>query len=288
MKKAACSVLFLLLAVLSVGVAHRVAPAREPVYQGKLLSAWLEDLNSTALYTQESAKAAILQMGTNAVPALVQFLHASDSRFKLLLMELTRKQMVVRLHFRTAEERHLMAIKGCRALGPLARPAIPALIGFLNHAGTANEAAYSLVVIDEGIFPLTRAVTNANNEILIRTAAIARLASGQYDEKTVVAVLLKTLQDENPEISSRAARSLGSITKEPGLVVKALTGSLRSPNALVRRESAQALGNFGPEAQAAVPMLWRAGADADRAVRQEAAKALKKIVPAAAAGAEVN
>ena len=284
-KKATCIVLLFLLGVLSVGVAHRVVPARESVYQDKPLSAWLEDLNSTALYTQDTAKAAIRQMGTNAVPALVQILQSKDPRLKLLLMKLAAKQSVVRFHFRTAEERHLMAIKGCRALGPLAQPAIPALIGFLNHAGTANEAAYSLVVIDEGIFPLTRAVTNEIYDVNVRSAVVARLASGQYDEKTVVTVLLRALQDKNPEISSQAARSLGALNKEPDLAVPALIESLRTTNALVRRESAAALGRFGSAAAVAVPLLLRNSKDQDRDVRREAIDALKKIAPSATAKA---
>lgn len=276
-KKTTYIVLLFLSGVLSIGVAHRVAPTREPVYQGKPLSAWLEDLNSTSLYTQDSAKAAIREMGINAVPALVQVLRARDSRLKSVLMDLAGKQSVVRCRFRTAEERHLMAIKGCRASGPLARPAIPALIGFLNHAETANEAAYSLVVVDQEIFPLTRAVTNEHYEVSIRCAAAARLASGQYDETTVVAVLLRTLQDKKPEISSQAARALGVINRDPGLVIPALTECLSNPSALVRRESAGALGCFGPKAQSALPLLLKASEDGDRAVRKEAVAALKKI-----------
>ena len=179
-----------------------------------------------------------------------------------------------------------MAIKGCRASGPLARPAIPALIGFLNHAETANEAAYSLVVIDQGIFPLTRVVTNEHYEVSIRSATAARLASGQYDETTVVAVLLGTLQDKNPEVSSQAARALGVIHKEPDLVIPALTESLSNPSALVRRESAGALGGFGPKAQSALPLLLKAGVDGDRIVRKEAVVALKRIHQTAAANSQ--
>jgi len=276
-KKAAFITLLFLLGVLSINSARRTAITREPFHHGKLLSTWLEDLNSTSLHTQDTAKSAIREMGTNAVPALVRILRANDSPLKLRLLELARKQALLRLYFRTAEERHRVAIKGCRALGPLARPAIPALIGFLNNPDTANEAAYSLAVIDEGIFPLTRAVTNRNYEATIRSAAVARLAAGQYDEATTVAALLIALQDANPEVSSRAARALGRINKEPNLVLPALMESLTNSSSLVRRESAGALGRFGPRAQSALPMLLKASEDSNRTVRQEAAAALKAI-----------
>src|SRR6266581_685504 len=94
-KKATYIVLLFLVGVLGIGVAWRVLPAREPIYHGKPLSAWLEDLNSTSLYTQDTAKAAIRDMGTSAVPALVQVLRARDSRLKLVLMDLAGKQSVV-------------------------------------------------------------------------------------------------------------------------------------------------------------------------------------------------
>lgn len=282
-KKASYIVLLFLLGILSVSVARRVAPLREPVYHGEPLSAWLEDLNSTSLYTQDTAKAAIRELGTNTLPVLVQMLQSNDSHFKLRFIELVRKQSLMRFRFRTAKERHRMAIKGCQALGPLARPAIPALIGFLNNAEIANEAAYSLVVIDEGIFPLTRAVTNENYEAAVRSAAAARLASGRYDEMTAVGALLRSLQDQNPEVSSQAARALGVINKEPDLVVPALTEKLNNSSALVRRESAGALGRFGPRARSALPLLLKTSEDGDRIVRQEAVAAVKAITLAAVA-----
>jgi HEAT repeat protein len=282
-KKAACIVLLLLLGVLSINIARRLAPAREPVHDGKRLRAWLEDLNSTSLYTQETAQAAIRELGTNAVPALVQMLQSSDSLFKLRLMKLLGKQSLVRYRFRVAEEDHLLAIKGCRALGPLARPAIPVLIGLLNYCAPANEAACSLIVIDKGIFPLTRAVTNENLEVAVRSAAVAQLASGRYDETTAVAALLASLQDRDPEISSQAARALGVLKKRPDLVPNALTQSLNSPSALVRRESAVALGRFGTKAQIALPFLLKATEDDDNIVREKAVLALQSISPAAAA-----
>ena len=210
-----------LLGAMSFAAGVHIVQTREPVCQGKSLSAWLEELNSTSLYTQDTAKAAIRELGTNAVPALRQMLLSRDSRFKLWMIKLTDNQSLLRRHFRTAADRQLMGILGCRALGPLSRPAIPALIGLLNNSGIANEAAYSLTVIDKNIFPLTRAITNENNEVLVRLAAIARLASGHYEENAVLAALRSTLADNNPEISSQAARSLATLKKESGIVVPA-------------------------------------------------------------------
>ena len=95
-KKVTYIVLLFLLGVLSISIVRRVGPAREPVYHGEPLNAWLEDLNSTSLYTQDTAKAAIREMGTNAVPALLQMLQSNDSQLRLRLLELVGKQSLVR------------------------------------------------------------------------------------------------------------------------------------------------------------------------------------------------
>ncbi|HEV2328623.1 MAG TPA: hypothetical protein VGY56_07540 [Verrucomicrobiae bacterium] len=45
---------------------------REPEYHGKKLTTWLDDLSAPSALTRTNATLAIQQMGTNAVPFLVQ------------------------------------------------------------------------------------------------------------------------------------------------------------------------------------------------------------------------
>ena len=61
-------------------------PAREPVYQGKTLSQWLEPGDGPGQYylTPSMMKevTAIQAMGSNAVPSLIGMLRCKDSSFR--------------------------------------------------------------------------------------------------------------------------------------------------------------------------------------------------------------
>src|SRR6266849_2550616 len=81
--------------------------SREPVYQGKKLSAWLEDVPTTAhgpipgyygWRYDAAAENAIKQIGTNAIPFLLQEIHTKDAPWTKLLMRLAAKQS----HFKVA------------------------------------------------------------------------------------------------------------------------------------------------------------------------------------------
>jgi hypothetical protein len=94
---------------------------REPVYQGRRLSVWLEILHREKLaHLDDHAKQAIRHIGTNALPVLIERLRAHDTPLKQLIMKWTQKQAFVHFHFNSADERRPEAIWGYEALGPLA------------------------------------------------------------------------------------------------------------------------------------------------------------------------
>src|SRR5437667_8327147 len=76
-----------------------ILPPREPVYDGKRLSDWLEDLaQRTRPIKRNRAKDAVSRMGTNALPALLEMLRSSDPFLKRLFVELIEKQSMFHLH----------------------------------------------------------------------------------------------------------------------------------------------------------------------------------------------
>lgn len=85
--------------------------ANEPVYEGKKLSAWLQDID----YGQPQAKRdkageAIRSMGTNTLPFLLHDLDvARQSRLKEYLIRLARKQSRFKLNWSNANERSRQA-----------------------------------------------------------------------------------------------------------------------------------------------------------------------------------
>jgi len=133
----------ILLALLGVGIAGLIASQglreREPVYQGKPLSVWLEryDEGDYVAVTQQLWKKetdeAVRQIGTNAIPVLLRRLRAKDSPFTIWLMALTRKQHFIKITYTPARIRHREGLDGIEALGAEARrAAVPALLGCLN------------------------------------------------------------------------------------------------------------------------------------------------------------
>src|SRR5260370_12669481 len=83
----------------------------EPVYQGKSLSYWCDHCAANSFLSsdqelQEQAGIAIRAIGTNAIPTLLRMLKARDSKFKLGLIQLTRKQHFFDFKWRTAESKH--------------------------------------------------------------------------------------------------------------------------------------------------------------------------------------
>ena len=122
-------------------VANPAGP-REPEYHGKKLTRWLDDLHtlSTSTATQANARLAIQEMGTNAVPFLVQMLHAKDSSFRRRYMALLERQHWVDFHFHSDRQKQSDAVRGLMILGPDAKAAIPTLADLLKY-GNLGEGA---------------------------------------------------------------------------------------------------------------------------------------------------
>jgi HEAT repeat protein len=86
--------------------------------------------------------------------------------------------------------------------------------------------------------------------------------------------LIETLDDEDPHVRVRAARTLGKIGAP---AVTNLVTALGNEKALVRLGAAKALGTIGGEAKVAEGALAKMTNDANGEVRQAAARALSEI-----------
>src|ERR1044071_4458241 len=85
-KTRAAAITALVLATLGALLWIRLSPGeREPVYQGKTLTRWLSDFwpgrNPTPEKVEQD-KLAVHQIGTNAIPILLQWISARDGPLK--------------------------------------------------------------------------------------------------------------------------------------------------------------------------------------------------------------
>jgi hypothetical protein len=96
--------------------------------------------------------------------------------------------------------------------------------------------------------------------------------------RTVVAALIESLSDSDPEVRQNAAVSLSNVGAE---AVEALTNTLRGTNRDARAAAAYALGQIGGPAAPASEALVKALKDEEKEVRRQAAQALGRIVAGA-------
>lgn len=240
-------------------------PRHEPIYMGKSLTSWLQTYAPSSPHGRGSrewnqADEAIHHIGTNAIPILLEMIDQRDSELKLRLMDLLRKQHLVKVHFVPAAELNAEATKAFIALGSVAKGAVPDLLKMLN----GNISTESLAAIED------------------------TLGWIGPDARPAIPVLLQGATNSNSKVRANALWALGEIHTEPQVCVPALVGGLSDTDDWVRLSAAHALGMFGSDAQAAVYRLsqmtnlstgtgFSLGTKLE--VMLEARKAIKKIDP---------
>ena len=260
----------LLLAVVGVGVVvWAVLKPNEPVYEGRLLTSWLRQYAENHQFTEpdlmlqprgelgKQAEAAIRQIGTNAIPTLLQMVQASDPPpWKLRLIEFLRKQSIIKINRASPS----LAALGFTALGADAAGAVPALI-------EVCEGKYS---------------KQAEHSAACSLAAIGPPA------KAAVPTLMRGMANSSMLVRLYSITALGRIHANPEIVVPALINCLKDNRAGMTLQSAYALGTFGADAKQAIPILIESLESPDADLRECATNALKLIDPQAAAKAGVK
>ncbi len=111
-------------------------PPAAPSYRGKSFRHWLDQYYSAYGSRAQPSRAAeaeeaIRQMGTNALPSLIEMIRARDSFLKQTVMNLASKQTLIKLNFTAASNLRYQAQAGYQALGPTAKAQDPQLIVIL-------------------------------------------------------------------------------------------------------------------------------------------------------------
>jgi hypothetical protein len=246
----------LLVAILTV-FGWQAFRLREPVYQGKALSVWLETLTQQRLRGNfsESSADPIRQIGTNALPVLIEILRAHDTPFKQVLMAWAQKQTLVHFHFRSADQRRPDAVWGYEVLGSLASAQVPVLIDCLTNDPSPK----------------------------VRMAAASALGNIGPEARVAGPALFRAAKDTYGLVRNNALWALSQILPDAQLTIPVLVAGLDDAHPIARENAAIALGKYGDEAEAAVPALLRT-----LATNRSAGWALKKIDPEVAARAGVK
>ena len=151
----------------------------------RTLSAWLSDSFSqiddltnypNAASRRETARRAVKEIGTNAIPWLLKWIQATRSPLKDRLNLLLDKQHVIQFRFEKFEWKQSKAHYGFLILGSDALPAVPALLRLMQSPDTdlRDHALSGLLEIDQGkklLLPELRQFLNDSDPVTqIRTA----------------------------------------------------------------------------------------------------------------------
>ena len=313
-----------LLSIAALGVVVWIflsARESEPVYQGKPLRYWL------TLYTHgyspsnpgDQADRAVREIGTNAIPTLLEMLQEKDSPLKLKWRALLEKQDFIQPPQR-ASSRNYQAGMAFRTLGAIGSNAVPALAQIYRRKISFDSQDGALMALGgngPAALPvaapvLLDAVTNSDNALRLRAVttigevhgqpevfvpalihalkdsngvvmiyAVRALIAYGPDAKPAVPAVAAFLNDPGSSVHREAANALKAI--DPVAAMPAFIGALKNSNRDVRLNAVQALARYGPDGKAAVPALVGLLNDPDPFVRREAAFALKTIDLEAAA-----
>lgn len=238
----------------------------EPVYKGKRLTVWLEAFETplkiwTNAEAYEESNQALLAIGTNAIPTLLNRIQAKDSSLTFHLRALAQKQHLIKVRVVTAKMWHEEARQGFQILGAEARSAVPELIKIYDR----------------------NASSGTRNDVL------AALSSMGPAAEEAVPALLQWLHDTNSFSVGFLFSTLGRIHSRPDITVPALISYLNSQRDFETSQAVRALGSFGVAAKPALPALlnvleypdWTAFSEAKEAIREICPdEAAKLIVPA--------
>ena len=210
----------------------------------------------------EEVVEALGDMGTEAIPALIQVLHSdlkiwSDAGVEICQIDPSMQDTVIK-----------------------------AIVGKLSHEDWYIRSRVidalqeidklSLQEIDDSF--LISIFTRAFNDPHARVRRGAIDALQEINDVSLVPVFIKALSDPDLKIREKAIGALEEI--EPAAakaVVPVLTNTLKDTHGYIRERAAIVLGQMGREAESAVPALGNLLADSELAVVKSAADALRKI-----------
>jgi HEAT repeat protein len=253
---------------------------KEPVYQGKRLSLWVEQaLYDRSAQKQDDARKVLKAIGTNGVPYLLYQFTRPDSKLGAAYNRWADQRPGSGTSYEVDRKRVRTATLGLMLLGPGVTPALPALADYLGDRDRCADAAHAMSGAGEAALPHFRIGLASTNSTAAQMSAVG-LARVAEENESAVPELIQLLQHTNASIRGIAAVYLRGITSKPGLVVPALIALLSDSDWEIRRDTAESLGDRGEVAKAALSELRRLMNDSNRDVAWAASNAVFHIDPA--------
>ena len=244
-----------------------------PRVHGRSLYSWLQNFrNAEGIDSPRpsEATAAVQELGTNAIPYLLQWLKYQDPRWadniRVTVASGVRhvspalSEKILGESFGSVPSRRAwIAIYGFRILGSQAKPAVPELERMVK--GPIPEYQLNALTAlgeigPDGLPTLLSVVTNKASPL--RIAALANLQRLGTNAAPAVPAIVSCMQDPNSRIATWATFVLGATRAAPEISVPALVAALSDRRSFIRKQATHALREIAPEllrGTNAAPML---------------------------------
>jgi hypothetical protein len=245
--------------VVVVAVCFYCLREKEPSYNGRTLSEWLDDAASgisvTGQQGREKAIEAVGKIGTNAVPILLRWSQQSGPYGMKRLLQIAeripnqrlRSSTVRYLWDRSAERKHLLAFIGFQILGANSTSVIPQVAAQFNTSrewDSIINAAYALSWMGREGVGVLKANFEASDS-LKRDAAILAFGNLGYlgiNEESPVTALARIVRTHTNAQSRRfAIMSLVKLADVNNSAVPAIEVAMSDPDRSNRQEATNAL-----------------------------------------------
>ncbi|MEW6302402.1 MAG: hypothetical protein AB1705_02965 [Verrucomicrobiota bacterium] len=226
---------------------------------------------------------AIQLIGTNALPAVMKELAATDSPWLRPIISWSNRQTWLPLKYPPAELRSTRAAIACQALGPLAKSAVPVLAKRLNDPSPwvrgRLELAQSLAHAGpEGLAVLIHAFANTNNSVNVCAGICLQQT---YLPPDLMRELIALAYDDGiePRLRATARDTLRVLPRgmPSEQMARVLVFELKDVNGYARQQVAFLIGNLGEYGESALPLIRDALRDPQPEVRVELRNAVLKI-----------
>jgi len=226
-------------------LAAKPSLGKEPVYEGKPLSSWVDKVGQIERYNgaPEDAVAAIRAIGPKAVPFLLEWMPHPGAEHPV-------EGYPNDLEF------------AWWALGADGKSAIPALARIISRPqhtmddySVWTESAKAISYLGpDAIVPMLTAATNmqGKHEFWELLHNFGNLGTNGV---AAVPALIHWANDPDSWVRDGVVSALGGIGKRPDLAVPVLTNALHDSDWMVRRDAGEALGSFAQVSDAVLPLL---------------------------------
>ncbi len=268
--------------VLALGGVILLLFPREPHYQGRSLSSWLQQCYDTPLNETQrlsEAQAAVRAIGEKkSVPVLLKLVETKEDPFSTWLLGQREKLRIDFLHWRSAEDWQQLGIAGFEALETNAAPAVAELTELLKDKEHAFVAVRCLVAIGPPAEPsVSQALTNQS--VQVRYFATQQFAWVTDNDEVYLSKMRECLEDPDGSVRFAAVQGIGLQTQAPDLAITLLLEALRDKQDTVASWAAKFLANFGTNAMRAFPDLSNAVEHGNPNTVNQALKTLVVIAP---------